>query len=85
MAAAALIERAVWIKREQLLQEKLNSLSGQPQIAYERYEFCRSINCPNIADKTHCDTFNEYCIFTAKQLHHWLQENNFKINKEKPK
>lgn len=29
MAAAALIERAVWIKREQLLQEKLNSLSGQ--------------------------------------------------------
>ena len=62
--------------------EWLESLQEQPQIAYEKYEFCQSMNCPEIADKTHCDTFNEYCIFTAKRFHHWLQENNFKIIRE---
>lgn len=63
-------------------RSKLESLQEQPQIAYEKYEFCQSMNCPEIADKTHCDTFNEYCIFTAKRFHHWLQENNFKIIRE---
>lgn len=62
--------------------EWIENLQGQPQIAYEKYEFCRSMNCPEIADKTHCDNFNEYCIFTAKRFHHWLQENNFKIIRE---
>ena len=48
---ATLIERAAWIKKEQLLQEKINSLQEQSQITYEKYEFCRSLNCPEIADK----------------------------------
>ena len=72
---ATLIERDVLAKREQLLQE-------QPQIAYEKYEFCRSMNCPEIADKTHCDVFLHDCLFTAKRFHQWLQCHNFKIIKE---
>ena len=79
---AALIERAIWIKKEQLLQEKLNSLQEQPQIAYGKYEFCRSMNCPKIADKTHCDVFLHDCLFTAKRFHQWLQCHNFKIIRE---
>ena len=62
--------------------EWLESLQEQPQITYEKYEFCRSMNCPEIADKTHCDVFLHDCLFTAKRFHHWLQENNFKIIKE---
>ena len=79
---ATLIERAAWIKKEQLLQEKINSLQEQLQIAYEKYEFCRSINCPEIADKTHCDVFLHDCLFTAKRFHQWLQCHNFKIIRE---
>ena len=62
--------------------EWLESLQEQPQIAYEKYEFCRSMNCPEIADKTHCDVFLHDCLFTAKRFHQWLQCHNFKIIKE---
>ena len=60
----------------------LESLQEQPQISYEKYEFCRSMNCPEIADKTHCDVFLHDCLFTAKRFHQWLQCHNFKIIKE---
>ena len=124
---ATLNERALWVRREMLLIEKLNSLrevveamhewidavpndavlpampgfdrdwaddiinqsrskleslQEQPQIAYEKYEFCRSMNCPEIVDKTHCDVFLHDCLFTAKRFHQWLQCHNFKIIKE---
>ena len=62
--------------------EWIENLQGQPQIAYEKYEFCRSMNCPEIADKTHCDVFLHDCLFTAKRFHQWLQCHNFKIIKE---
>ena len=62
--------------------EWLESLQEQPQISYEKYEFCRSMNCPEIADKTHCDVFLHDCLFTAKRFHQWLQCHNFKIIKE---
>ena len=80
---AALVERAVWIKREQLLQEKINSLQEQPQIAYGKHEFCKSMNCPYLTPSTTCGIYG--CFYTAKRFHHWLQENNFKIIKEKIK
>ena len=60
----------------------LESLQEQPQIVYQKYEFCRSMNCPEIADKTHCDVFLHDCLFTAKRFHQWLQCHNFKIIKE---
>ena len=62
--------------------EWLESLQEQPQISYEKYEFCRSMNCPEIANKTHCDVFLHDCLFTAKRFHQWLQCHNFKIIKE---
>lgn len=62
--------------------EWIENLQEQPQIAYEKYEFCRSMNCPEIADKTHCDVFLHDCLFTAKRFHQWLQCHNFKIIKE---
>ena len=70
---ATLIERAIWTKREQLLQE-------QPQIAYGKHEFCKSMNCPYLTPATTCDICG--CFYTAKQFHQWLQCHNFKIIKE---
>ena len=70
---ATLIERAAWIKKEQLLQE-------QPQIVYEKYEFCVSMKCPYLTASTICSICG--CFYTAKQFHQWLQCHNFKIIKE---
>ena len=60
--------------------EWLESLQEQPQIAYGKHEFCKSMNCPYLTPATTCDICG--CFYTAKQFHHWLQENNFKIIKE---
>ncbi len=60
--------------------EWLESHQEQQQIAYEKYEFCRSMNCPYLTESTICNIYG--CFYTAKQFHHWLQENNFKIIKE---
>ncbi len=59
--------------------EWLESLQEQPQIAYGKHEFCKSMNCPYLTPATTCDICG--CFYTAKQFHHWLQENNFKIIK----
>ena len=124
---ATLNERALWVRREMLLREKLNSrrevveamrewidavpndtvlpampgfdrdwaddiinqsrsklesLQEQPQIEYEKYEFCKDIKCPEMEGKTYCDNDPRYCLFTAKRFHQWLQCHNFKIIKE---
>ena len=60
-------------EREQLLQE-------QPQITYEKHEFCRSLKCPYLTPSTTCCI--DGCFYTAKRFHNWLQENNFKIIKD---
>ena len=70
---ATLIERNVLAKREQLLQK-------QPQIAYEKYEFCRSMKCPYLTPSTTCCI--DGCFYTVKRFHHWLKKNNFKIIKD---
>ena len=62
--------------------EWLESLQEQPQIEYEKYEFCKDIKCPEMEGKTYCDNDPRYCLFTAKRFHQWLQCHNFKIIKE---
>ena len=62
--------------------EWLESLQEQPQIVYEKYEFCKDIKCPEMEGKTYCDNDPRYCLFTAKRFHQWLQCHNFKIIKE---
>ena len=57
----------------------LESLQEQPQIEYEKYEFCKSVNCSGLHNNKCCV---HGCCHTAKHFHKWLQENNFKIIKE---
>ena len=59
--------------------EWLESLQEQPQIEYEKYEFCKSVNCYGLHNNKCCV---HGCCHTAKHFHKWLQENNFKIIKE---
>ena len=58
--------------------EWLESLQEQSQIEYEKYEFCKSVNCSGLYNK--CCVHG--CYHTAKHFHKWLQKNNFKIIKE---
>lgn len=60
--------------------EWLESLQERQQIAYEKYEFCRSMKCPYLTPSTTC--YIDGCFYTAKRFHNWLQENNFKIIKD---
>lgn len=66
-------------EREQLLQK-------QPQIEYEKYEFCKSVNCSGLYYENCSGLYNKCCVHgcyhTAKRFHNWLQENNFKIIKD---
>ena len=47
---------------------------------YEKYEYCKAVNCPAIEYGEKCCISG--CIYTARQFHEWLKENNFKIVKE---
>jgi len=50
---------------------------------YRKSEFCTAVSCswlhPN--GKTCADTEGN-CAFTAKEFHHWLKSNNFRIVKD---
>ena len=45
---------------------------------YKKYEFCKAFKCPALKDNL-CRTDPEVCVFSAKEFHHWLKENGFKI------
>lgn len=52
---------------------------------YKNYEFCKAINCihyypTNRFEKENCSCVND-CIYTAKDFHNWLIDNNFEIIK----
>jgi hypothetical protein len=47
---------------------------------YENKEFCKSVKCSKLSkDGTKCE--DTLCVRTAKEFHHWLNENNFCIRK----
>ena len=55
-------------------------------IKYEKYEFCKDINCHLLVD--HClvkqidaDMFHHGCPHSAKSFHKWLELNGFQIVK----
>jgi len=48
---------------------------------YKKYEFCKAIKCPALKDNL-CLTDPEMCMYSAKEFHQWLKENNFKIIKD---
>lgn len=47
---------------------------------YKKYEYCKAVGCPCIEYAEQCCISG--CIYTAKDFHKWLKENNFKIVKE---
>jgi hypothetical protein len=46
---------------------------------YKNKEFCKSIQCSALSKKDKCKV--DGCLKTAKEFHHWLNENNFCITK----
>ena len=48
---------------------------------YGKYEFCKAMKCPALKDNL-CLTDPEVCVFSAKEFHIWLKENNFKLVKD---
>ena len=52
---------------------------------YKKYEFCKDKGCIGVQwedGKFDCPMLPEECLFTAKELHHWLVARGFKIVKE---
>ena len=50
---------------------------------YKKYEFCKAVKCCNF-NNNKCDhkgKRNIMCNRTAKEFHHYLKENNFRIVK----
>ena len=49
---------------------------------YQKYAFCKAVNCPVIKDQPTCIVGSIMCIRTAKEFHCWLMDNGYKIIKE---
>ena len=52
-------------------------------IEHQKYEFCMAIKCQDLV-KDKCvlgDDYHSFCCATAKEFHHWLKENGYKILK----
>lgn len=46
---------------------------------YQKYEFCRAMNCYAIRNHPDCSTRKSMCQYTAKEFHQWLIEHGAKI------
>ena len=57
---------------------------------YEKYEFCKAVKCECFITesiKLHIEeacifSYPRDCIYTAKEFHKWLKENDFRIIKK---
>jgi hypothetical protein len=47
---------------------------------YAKHEFCQAIRCPEF-DGKRCLKRADECVHTAKEFHHWLIFNRFKLLK----
>ena len=52
--------------------------SRENQQEYGKYEFCRDIGCV-YAPPNGCKIDAPGCVRTAKEFHHWLKENGYRI------
>lgn len=48
---------------------------------YQKYEFCKAVNCAGLENGKCNVPLDGSCIHTAKELHHWLNKNGFQIVK----
>jgi DNA-directed RNA polymerase subunit RPC12/RpoP len=64
-------------------KEKNNPFVSNNQHEYQKYEFCQADACPFVEITGGCPVKPENCYRTAKQLHHWLIENGYRIVRDK--
>jgi len=64
----------------------LKSVAARIKRKYQKYEYCKDVNCPCYIRGTkdlqvlpNCIASD--CVMTAKDFHHWLKENGFEIIK----
>jgi UDP-N-acetyl-D-mannosaminuronic acid transferase (WecB/TagA/CpsF family) len=58
--------------------------SRDNQQEYQKYEFCRDMECDNLYNQASCVVDDPYgCVFTAREFHHWLKENGYRIVKDR--
>jgi hypothetical protein len=55
--------------------------SRENQQEYQKHEFCRSVKCLDFRNGKCWAQVDEDCLMTAKEFHHWLKENGFKVVK----
>ena len=48
-------------------------------VKYKNKEFCQSIGCSKLTKQNKCKL--KGCIWSAKEFHRWLNENDFCISK----
>ena len=58
----------------------LNGVVEPNQREYKKHEFCKSMNC--LCFNNGACALKPQCVYSARQLHHWLMDNGFKIIKE---
>jgi hypothetical protein len=53
------------------------------QTECNEHEFCRDMECDNLYNQASCVVDDPYgCVFTAKELRHWLKDNGYRIVKD---
>ena len=70
-----------------LIQDRARMIwqaSRENQQEYQKYEFCRDVECEHLYNQKKCVVSQDiHCGYTAKEFHHWLKENGYKIAKER--
>jgi hypothetical protein len=58
--------------------------SRDNQQEYQKYEFCRDMECDNLYNQASCVVDDPAgCPLTAKEFHCWLKENGYRIVKDR--
>lgn len=48
---------------------------------YQKHEFCKKSECDDLRDGKCQAQIDQDCWYTAKEFHHWLKENGYRIVK----
>jgi hypothetical protein len=68
-----------------LIQDKARIIwqaSRENQQEYQKYEFCRATDCVELKNNMKFCELNKTCSSSAKEFHHWLKENGYRIVKD---
>ena len=62
-------------------QEETCPIKHRPKRRYEKYEYCKAVDCHGISNASRCCLKDGDCDRTAKEFHIWIEENGFEIVK----